>query len=326
MTPTETDGQAAAIAAQLQESDAQALQQIQRAIEHCGLDFVQAVLVKTLDIEAEGGHLLSDGSRRRTPGGVFFRLLREQSSPDDWRHIRGVTAPPAFLRSRPLEWAERVDSAQAALTEPGIATSARITVAGRPREVKARDGFEIATIDGGDTLPALPRGLPGVEHVATLYKVCIGEQAWRRVERALDNPDGLLIADGYAVPNRKAASVTVLARFATAKEGQPGPREGAMKIQLIGRPGKVIRHGSTVVLALISRQAPRLPEELPEPPPVTYLVYSVEKQWNRVEATWQQTAGAALMIDGYCFYDVELKGLAVLAQRVTVKAEQKTWR
>ncbi|MBL8057000.1 MAG: hypothetical protein JNK29_09900, partial [Anaerolineales bacterium] len=220
--------------------------------------------------------------------------------------------PPA----PPLAWAERGPLAQAALAQPGAASAARLTVVGRPREVKPREGMLIVTVESGDVLPALPRGLPSPPPAVTLYKVLLGEATWRRVEASLNRPNTLLIADGYAVPNVKAGTVTLLARFATAKSAPPEARPGVMRIQLTGRPGQAIHHGPTVLTALTSRQAPRLPEGVPEPPPVTYLVYSVEKQWRPA------AAAGAVQIDGYCLYDAELKSLTVLAQRVSARAER----
>lgn len=92
-----------------------------------------------------------------------------------------------------------------------------------------------------------------------------------------------------------------------------------MKIQLIGRPGMVSRQGSTVVAALASQSALRLPADLPEPPPVTHVVYMAGKLWQPVEAAGPQ---ATLMIDGFCFYDTTVKGLATLAQHVMIRTER----
>ena len=281
---------------------------------------MQATLADTLAIETEGGQWLPDGSRRRTPGGVFFGLLRERVGPEGWRQIRGVSAvaaPPT--PAQPLAWAEHAELARAALAHPGTATSAQITVVGRPHDVQIRDGLVIATVDGGDTMPALPRGVPDVGLVATTYKVCVGEEAWQRAERKLNSPHALLIATGYAVPNSKRASVTVLAKSVVAKPGQPGPQNAPMKIQLIGRPGEVSRQGLTVVAALTSQPTLYLPADLPEPPPVTHVVYMTEKQWQPIEAVGEPTT---LMIEGFCFYDTTVKGPATLAQNVMIRTER----
>jgi phosphorylated adapter RNA export protein len=36
------------------------------------------LLTEALQVEAAGGMLTKDGSRRRTPGGVFFQLVKER--------------------------------------------------------------------------------------------------------------------------------------------------------------------------------------------------------------------------------------------------------
>ena len=52
--------------------------QISTIIRYCGVEFAQAVLKDTLELEAQGGMMLPDNSRRRTPGGVFFLFVRQQ--------------------------------------------------------------------------------------------------------------------------------------------------------------------------------------------------------------------------------------------------------
>lgn len=69
------------IAKQLHEKKKPALAQIRRLIELCGLEFVEDILKQTLEIEANGGMLTLNQSRRRTPGGVFLYLARQQVSP-----------------------------------------------------------------------------------------------------------------------------------------------------------------------------------------------------------------------------------------------------
>jgi len=51
---------------------------IKRAVMYAGNMFCNQILKQTQKIEEDGGILTSDGSRRRTPGGVFLKLLKEQ--------------------------------------------------------------------------------------------------------------------------------------------------------------------------------------------------------------------------------------------------------
>ena len=62
------------VAAVLQEPNIPLLRQVLRTL---GQDRWGAILTDTLTCEAQGGMLTKDGTRRRTPGGVFFQLVRE---------------------------------------------------------------------------------------------------------------------------------------------------------------------------------------------------------------------------------------------------------
>jgi hypothetical protein len=53
------------------------LLQIERIIERIGIDFALEKLAEAEQVEAQGGLLLPDNSRRRTKGGVFFFLVKQ---------------------------------------------------------------------------------------------------------------------------------------------------------------------------------------------------------------------------------------------------------
>ncbi|HYU75520.1 MAG TPA: phosphorylated adapter RNA export RNA-binding domain-containing protein, partial [Ktedonobacteraceae bacterium] len=63
------------IAEQLGETEAAPISQIRRAVKALGTEQALALLKETLSIETQGGLMLPDQSRRRTPGGVFFHLI-----------------------------------------------------------------------------------------------------------------------------------------------------------------------------------------------------------------------------------------------------------
>jgi hypothetical protein len=72
------------IATSLGENQQSPIHTITRIVDHLGKPFALEMLNRTLEVEAQGGMMTLDGSRRRTPGGVFFHLvntrLREEGN------------------------------------------------------------------------------------------------------------------------------------------------------------------------------------------------------------------------------------------------------
>src|SRR5215217_2330606 len=81
------DELAATIADRLGETEDLPRRQIRRAVRAFGEERARALLAETLAIEAAGGELLPDGRRRRTPGGIFFRLVRGAASREEYAAI-----------------------------------------------------------------------------------------------------------------------------------------------------------------------------------------------------------------------------------------------
>ena len=54
-----------------------------RVMKQLGQERCAAILADTLLIESNGGMLTSAGDRRRTAGGTFFRLVRQQCSKEE---------------------------------------------------------------------------------------------------------------------------------------------------------------------------------------------------------------------------------------------------
>jgi RNA recognition motif-containing protein len=70
------------ILATLDETDDVPRRQIDAIARLCGLPFVEALVQESLEVEAGPGIMTSDGTRRRTKGGVFFYLARYRMSPE----------------------------------------------------------------------------------------------------------------------------------------------------------------------------------------------------------------------------------------------------
>src|SRR5437588_261478 len=74
----------------LQEPNRPFLAQVLRTL---GPERTADILVDTLQQEAAGGVLTKDGTRRRTPGGVFFQCVRERATPHERQRLFPRTAP-----------------------------------------------------------------------------------------------------------------------------------------------------------------------------------------------------------------------------------------
>jgi hypothetical protein len=77
------------IARQLDETNPAALKQMELIVRHVGAEAALAFLQETVAVEAQGGMMLPDGSRRRTPGGVYLYLAKGRIP----REIRALIWP-----------------------------------------------------------------------------------------------------------------------------------------------------------------------------------------------------------------------------------------
>lgn len=76
------------IAEQLGETAKGPRAQLLTTVRALGRTQSHALLEETLRIEASGGMLTADGSRRRTPGGVFFHLVLTKGVPKRGKKLR----------------------------------------------------------------------------------------------------------------------------------------------------------------------------------------------------------------------------------------------
>ncbi|MDP9375754.1 MAG: phosphorylated adapter RNA export RNA-binding domain-containing protein [Chloroflexota bacterium] len=223
------------LAGQLGETAAGPRHQIARVIDALGEERARALLAEALAVEGRGGLLLPDGSRRRTPGGVFFHLVRTQASPEEvrrifpprpWSQRRQGTARDAGVSQAPAVPAFTWDDYPAVVAELqhglGEATSVKITVIGRPAQVLERGDVTIVALRS-EKVPSLPKGLPAPAQ-PTDYAVFIARKQWQKVAQAARNPQDLLIVEGYPTVDPRFAGITVLATQATTKQLQQAQR------------------------------------------------------------------------------------------------------
>ncbi|MDQ5853297.1 MAG: phosphorylated adapter RNA export RNA-binding domain-containing protein, partial [Chloroflexota bacterium] len=203
MTPTpDPRAIAATIAQELGETQPVPLAQIRRIVQRLGPEAALAVLEETKQIEAQGGLLLPDGSRRRTPGGVFFFLVRQRVTPED----RAVIFPGWSKRPTSQTGTPHAPAAQpeAPVVPPenlphltGELRTVKITLIGRPGPIISNPIGTVTTTMHTRNVPALPRGVPAPPTTPTPFTVYIAPKQWAKVAAALSNPEDVLIIEGF---------------------------------------------------------------------------------------------------------------------------------
>ncbi len=254
------------IAAQLGETERGPRGQVGRVVGRLGPDRARAFLTRTQEIEAAGGLMLPDGSRRRSPGGVFFHLVRtdDNLSREDRTYIfpsqfgrngRGkgaggdtqptpMPAPAVAPAPQPTTWADDdYRRAMAVLQQDrGRTSTVKITVIGRPgAAVEQGQAVVLALVN--EKTPDLPKGLPEPP-AGTRYTVFVARKQGGKIAEVLaaDAEDAAII-EGIAAP-----------------EQPMGP--GADGRASVG-PGTGGLHGAVMTKASSSTSRPRCVPPLP---------------------------------------------------------------
>jgi hypothetical protein len=173
---------------------------LRRVVRVLGETRAQAVLEETLTIEAAGGLLIADQSRRRTPGGVFFHVVKSTTP----RKLRARIFPPTEASPRAASlpsctWSDVQEAMQTLVgTTPGEAHTVKLTLIGRPTATQTRGQAVIFQLTGKPPTN-LPKGLPPMPKTPPIvWSVVVGLRQWNRVKDSLAaHPDDTLVIEGY---------------------------------------------------------------------------------------------------------------------------------
>ncbi len=206
------------LAEALQEPKIALLTKVLRTLGH---DRCAAILTDTLQCEATGGMLTKDGTRRRTPGGVFFQFVKERATPQERRRLfprpaAQHTKAPSHRQPPALSWDEVQTMLQTLATAPvGEARTMKVTLIGRPGKVETR-GQAVLFRMQGKAPTSLPRGLPPLPSTPPLmWNVMVALRQWNRVKDSLTaHQDDQLIIEGY--PLMQGSEHVLLAQSCTS--------------------------------------------------------------------------------------------------------------
>lgn len=210
---------------------------LQKLADHVGIEQVEELFQRTLEIEAAGGMYTANGKRRRTAGGVLFQLTRDLMSSRERRQIfrerkphqpddptqpagqREPKAPPSAPQPPTAEEVAALLKAAASIpAEKKGAASVKVTLIGRPKQVKKLDTC-VLVVMAPKSPGTLPKGLPPIPPAtnATLA-VFIANKQWTKVEAALkQDPNDELIVEGFPSNDAKNQITAVWAQSCTTK-------------------------------------------------------------------------------------------------------------
>ena len=208
-----------------------------------GMEAVEALFQRTLEIEAAGGMMTKEGDRRRTTGGVFFLIARDQMTSRQRRKVFGLPPrplntkkerkppPPATPRkAKPaaIDLAQAIALLKATMSvdpqKRGIAVM-KTTIIGRPKQIKKLGECTLVVL-GQKAPPAMPKGLPPVPDTSkATIAVFIANKQWEKAEAALkaDEKDEIIV-EGYPVNDPKNQLTGIWAQSCTTKGIQRAKR------------------------------------------------------------------------------------------------------
>lgn len=200
--------------------------EIRRSIEVLGEEKALGILEETLKVEAEELLLTDDGQRRRTPGGIYFKLVKNQTTSKERGKIFG---PSSIIPPRYFTWAESKELSIEVLTLPkGEVFEVKVNIVGRPGRVIEKSTVVITSMQNS-LPPSLPNGLPVPPNDPTTYIVYIAMKQWSKVKDSInDNPQDKLIIDGYPAYDKRigqTGAMTIYAQSVTTQMLQQARRE-----------------------------------------------------------------------------------------------------
>jgi hypothetical protein len=231
------------IARQLGEKSRKPKRQIFLIVQRCGIEFAQKLLEDAKEIENSGGMMTQDGKRRRTLGGVFFHLARQQIPPEirqeifySWR-IESQQRLERESQFDPFNYAERKTIVPTLQEDRGKVEDVKVTMVGRPGKIERRQNLVIFTMqDSVKEETALPRGVPHPDPSPVDYTVYISANQWERVEDAIENPQDELMIDGVCKYDAETNMMAVFATYVTTRKLKKKEKKQAKQQTASGKP------------------------------------------------------------------------------------------
>lgn len=114
-------------------------------------------------------------------------------------------------------WEDRLDEIEALMNDIGTATTAKITLVGRPTVHTSRAGVIVIVLQHFPKQTGLPKGIPIPPAIPVIYMVYISQKMWSRVSDSLRDPEDTLIVEGQLTIDPEAGGIAVIATNVNTK-------------------------------------------------------------------------------------------------------------
>jgi hypothetical protein len=114
-------------------------------------------------------------------------------------------------------WEDRLDEIEPLLNDVGTATTAKITLVGRPASHTSRAGVVVIALQNFPKQTGLPKGIPVPPPIPVLYMVYISQKMWSRVADSIKDPEDALIIEGQVTIDPEAGGIAVIATNVNTK-------------------------------------------------------------------------------------------------------------
>lgn len=217
------------ICQRLNETTSEAQGQIRRYTWALGVVQAWALLLDVLEVEESGGMMLPDGSRRRTPGGVWFFLVRNKGVPEEGKKLNLFSSANMGKKkpvptTPPFTWDDRIAIINDIGAMKGTATTMKITLIGTLGKTVDKGSCVMGVMQSSEKVPALPKGVPAPQQARTQYTVYIGAKQWKTVAAAARDPEDALIIEGYPQVDAPTGTIAVFVSKVTSKKLQAAIR------------------------------------------------------------------------------------------------------
>lgn len=135
-------------------------------------------------------------------------------------------SPPAAkpLPAAQFDYERRLETLRALIEGRGAATTAKMTLVGRPDRTEVVGQLAIVVLEHTPKTSGFPKGVPTPPSDPTLYAVYVGLKQWRKVEEAIKDPEDVLIIEGMPVYDPQLPGVALFATMVITKLLQAAAR------------------------------------------------------------------------------------------------------